>query len=227
MRSRRNARRATFAGMAVGAMALALTTPIDAAGPDEIVGFGPLQFGMSIADALRAAPRAHLVRCDFPNQFKSCVDYDDKVYTLPATVRGRFSPDQKLDAVYVQFDQLTGASGSQACRKTAIALLGRLRDDYGPPWQAKLSAAAEANMAANSGAKATVTKPGVKPAPAKKSAPANDAKSAAPKLARQDVAVWFPAKSGKIGLVDVCSGDDTGVVYIVYTPSSVPGRKAS
>ena len=225
MWSNRQARRGIIAGWAISAVALAMSAPLDAAGPDEILGFGPLQFGMSIADAVRAAPRARLVRCDFPNQFKNCVDYDDKVYTLPATVRGRFSPDQKLDAVYVQFDELAGAPGSQACRKTATALLGRLRDDYGPPWQAKLSPAAEANIAANGGTKAVI-KPGAKSAPAK-NAPAKGAKTAVPPPARQDMIVWFPAKGGKIGLVDVCSGDDTGVVYIVYTPSSVPGRKAS
>jgi hypothetical protein len=210
---------------------LASAGPARAAGPDAILGYGPFNFGMSVADAMKAAPKARLMRCDFPTHFKHCLDYDDKPYGLLATVRARFDADQKLDAVYVQFDQLAGAPGSQACRKTATAVLGRLRDDYGPNWQRKSAGAAapgraDAKGPAKGGAKAAPPK-NAKNAPPKDAKGADAAMAAEAETARPEPFVWFPAKGGKIGLIDLCVGGDTGVVYVVFTPSSIPGHKAS
>lgn len=201
--------------------------PAHAAGPEAIIGYGPLTFGMTVEEALRAAPKARLMRCNFPNHFKNCVDYEDKPYGLTATVRARFDTDQKLDAIYVQFDQLDAAPGSQACRKTATAVLNRLRDEYGPNWLPKRVAARDSGPATG-GAKAS--------AGVAKAASSDQAKSAPPKdggtamgasTAWPEPPIWYGARGGKMGLVDLCAGDDSGVVYIVITPSSIPGRKAS
>jgi hypothetical protein len=210
---------------------LAWAGPARAAGPDVILGYGPLNFGMSVADAMKAAPKARLMRCDFPNHFRNCVDYDDKPYGLLATVRARFDADQKLDAVYLQFDQLVAAPGSQACRKTVTAVLGRLRDDYGPNWQPKSTGAAasgrsDAKGAAKSGAKAAPSKD-AKTAPPKDAKGTDAAMAADAEAARREPLLWFPVRGGKVGLIDLCAGDDTGMVYVVFTPSSIPGRKAS
>jgi hypothetical protein len=221
------------AGAALAALAWAGSAR--AAGPDVILGYGPFNFGMSVADAMKAAPKARLMRCNFPNHFKNCIDYDDKPYGLLATVRARFDAEQKLDAVYVQFDQLGGTPGSQACRKTATAVLGRLRDEYGPNWQPKVAGAAAPGRADAKGAAKTPPKDAAKAVRSKdaKTAPAKEAKSADTAMAtdaataRQEPLVWFPVRGGKIGLIDLCAGDDTGVVYVVFTPSSIPGRKAS
>lgn len=224
-------------------MALALVTlsPAGAAatkGLDIVIGYGPFNFGMSVADAMHAVPRARLMRCAFPDHFKNCVEYDDKIYGLPAIVRARFAPDQKLDAVFIQFDALSGAPGSATCRRTAVALLGRLRDDYGPNTLPKAGATADAKSAATgkapadgkSRAKAASkddAKAAAKPGATKDTK--SSAKAATPDVAekRPDLFVWFPPKGGKVGLVDLCTSDDTGVIYIIFTPSSVPGRKAS
>ena len=231
------------AGLALALAALLPAGAARAASPDMIAGFGPFQFGMSVAEAMKAAPRGRLIRCAFPDHFKNCVEYDDKALGMPATVRARFGPDEKLDAVFVQFDQLGAAADSQACRKTAVAALGRLRDEYGPSWQPKGAGAdllrTDAKGAAAGNAKTGAKGPAKAPpkeatkADAGKPGAAKDAKSAAGATPgdgaapRQDLFVWFPAKSGKIGLVDLCAGDDTGVVYVIFTPSSVPGRRAS
>ncbi|MGE5146126.1 MAG: hypothetical protein ACM3N5_05220 [Candidatus Eiseniibacteriota bacterium] len=222
-------------------IALATASPAGAAnakGPDVVAGFGPFSFGMTVADAMHAMPRARLMRCAFPDHFKHCVEYDDKVYGMPAIVRARFAPDQKLDAVFVQFDALGGASGSEACRRTAVAVLGRLRDDYGLNTLPKPGQTADAKSAAL-GRPAADGKGDAKAAPkddtkaAAKPGPAKDAKGGAKTAAagaaarRPDLFLWFPPKGGKIGLVDLCTGDDAGIVYIIFTPSSVPGRKAS
>jgi len=238
----RNWRAAGRGGAAIALAFGALAGAAQAAGPENIVGYGPFQFGMSVADAMKAVPRGRLTRCAFPDHFQNCVEYDDKAFGLPATVRARFGPDQKLDGVFVQYDQLGAAPGSQSCRATVTAALGRLRDEYGPYWQPKGATAdalrtdaktatadkAKANgkAAPRDAAKSTAAKPGATKdgkGTAGTTAPART--EAEP--ARQDLFVWFGAKTGKLGLVDLCRGDDTGVVYVIFTPSSVPGRKAS
>jgi hypothetical protein len=123
------------------------------------------------------------------------------------------------------------------------AALRRLRDDYGPSWQPKgyqadllrgeaKAATAKPDAKAKSDAKA---KPQETAKTAGKADTAKDGKSAAPAgpagvggaATGQDLFVWFGAKSGKLGLIDLCRGDDAGIVYVIFTPSSVPGRKAS
>ncbi|HVO15686.1 MAG TPA: hypothetical protein VMV26_10750 [Alphaproteobacteria bacterium] len=232
------------AALALACGALALAGAARAAGPDSIVGYGPFQFGMSVAEAMKAVPRGRLMRCAFPDHFQNCVEYDDKAFGLPATVRARFGTDQKLDGVFVQIDQLGAAPGSQACRNAATAALKRLRDEYGPAWQPKGYAADLLRLRGDAKTAPTGNaKPDAKAKPqetaktaAGKPGAANDGKgtaaAAAParndaETARQDLFVWFGSKSGKIGLVDQCRGDDTGVVYVIFTPSSAPGRKAS
>ena len=220
-------------GVLGAALALAVLSVGAAAAvkPEAVIGYGPFTFGMSMADAMHAVPRARLTLCAFPGHFKNCVEYDDKIYSLPATVRARFAPDRTLDAVFVQFDQLAGGQGSQACRKTADAVLRQLREEYGPdtvpkgngPADAKSAATAKAKGEAKDAAKAEAAKPGA----------AKDAKGSASTAPadggghRPDLFVWYGARTGKIGLVDLCTNDDSGVIYVIFTPSSVPGRKAS
>ena len=216
------------------ALALATSSPAGAAGTngaDVVTGYGPFNFGMSVADAMHAVPGARLMRCAFPDHFKNCVEYDDKVYGMPAIVRARFAPDQKLDAVFVQFDELGGAPGSKACRRAGTALLGRLRDDYGPYAVPKAGATASAKSTADGKSDAKAASPDRAKTSAKAGAAkdAKDAKTTKAGASREspDLFAWFPPKGGKVGLVDLCSSDDTGIIYIIFTPSSVPGRKAS
>ena len=223
-------------GAALALVVLSAGGAASATKPEAVVGFGPFTFGMSVADAMHAMPRARLTRCAFPDHFKNCVEYDDKVYSQQATVRARFSPDQKLDAVFVQFDQLGAAAGSQACHKSADTLLRSLREEYGPNTEVKGVATADAKAAAaakpKAGAKDVAPAGAVKPGATKPGA-AKDAKSTASSVPadgaarRPDLYLWYGTRSGKIGLVDLCTNDDTGVVYVIFTPSSVPGRKAS
>jgi hypothetical protein len=215
---------------AVLALAVLSAGAAAAVKPEAVIGFGPFTFGMSVADAMHAVPRARLTRCAFPDHFTNCVEYDDKVYTMPAIVRARFAPDQKLDAVFVQFDRLAGAEGSQACRKTAVAALRQLREEYGPNTTPNDSATADAKAATTAkpkgddkgAAKTGAAKPG-----ATKDAKSSASSAPAPGAGRSpDLFLWYGARTGKIGLVDLCTSDDSGVVYMIFTPSSIPGREA-
>lgn len=230
------------AAFALACGALALTGAARAAGPETIVGYGPFQLGMTLAEAMKAAPRGRLMRCAFPDHLPNCVEYDEKAFGQSATVRARFATDHKLDGVFVQIDQLGAAPGSQACRNTVTAVLKRLREEYGPDWQpkgyaadmlrddAKTATAGAAKPAAKAKPQETAKSPVGKPNATKdgKGAAAATAPArVATDSAGQDLHVWFGSKSGKVGLVDQCRDDDTGVVYVIYAPSSVPGRKAS
>jgi hypothetical protein len=223
-----------IAGLALVVAALAADGASGAAKTDVVEGFGPFTFGMPLSNAMQAVKRARLTRCAFPDHFKNCVEYDDKVYGMPATVRARFDPEQKLDAVFVQFDQLGAAEGSGACRKAGTAVLGQLRNEYGPnapsgdmaKGQAKAAPAAKPKDNAKTSA-APATRTTSKPGAARDGKSAAAAKPENGAVPRPDLFAWFPQKGGKVGLVDLCSSDDSGVIYVIFTPSSVPGRKAS
>src|SRR5690606_31900300 len=153
---------------------------------------------------------ARLMRCNFPSHFRNCVDYDEKAYGHDATVRARFDDSQKLNAIYVQFDRLNAAAGSRACRKTATELLEALRKDYGPNWVAKsVSTATQARATPPAAAKKQEAPKGVKNSP---SNAAQESGAAAATKRWPEPPVWYGTRGGKIGLVDLCAGDDTGVV---------------